>query len=35
MAMGARMMPLIRKAHRECTDPCLTKVKTMSDAANN
>ena len=29
-----RMIPLMRKAHRELTVPCLTKVKTMRHAPN-
>ena len=35
MPTDARMIPLMRKAHRECTVPCLTKVKTMRHAPNN
>ena len=35
MATEARMIPLMRKAHREFTVPCLTNVKTMRHAPNN
>ena len=34
MPTDPRMIPLMRKAHRELTVPCLTKVKTMRHAPN-
>ena len=35
MPTDPRMIPLMRKAHREFTVPCLTNVKTMRHAPNN
>ena len=34
MPTAMRMIPLMRKAHREFTVPCLTKVKTMRQIPN-